>query len=431
MQTMKRKIVLALVLCAVTMLTAACRGKKSAAPAAETGGISGTLTIWEGDPIRIACVEAYVEALKDDYPNLTILYEGKTENTYNSALTTAFAGGAGPDVFWNWGTKNGILRSQVQEGNVIPLTGIVDMSLFEKDGQKTMVSGICYVDDVLYAVPTSCIDTRTVYYNKDIFEQYGYKPTTNSKEFEALCAQIMKDGIQPLTIAATEFSSIFHVLDFLLCTQDGGPQYIWDAEALKARVNDPRCVAALERLYKWRDNGWFSKSSSANTASAAVLEFATGGTAMIICGSWLLETVRSSNEDLNFGVFKLANDADGKTYASVTANGGYSIAADSKNKAAAEMFVKWMSTVEGQQVFINASGAIPSLPETVAQDEVAYLIGQADVQIQGFYELLGPTANNGQPARILEENLVNSFGGRISARDFLNMVAAEQDKIPQ
>ena len=52
-------------------------------------------------------------------------------------------------MFWNWGTKNGILESIVAEDYVMPLTDIADMSLFEKDGEKTMISGICYVDDVL------------------------------------------------------------------------------------------------------------------------------------------------------------------------------------------------------------------------------------------------------------------------------------------
>ena len=68
----------------------------------------------------------------------------------------------------------------------MPLTDIADMSLFEKDGEKTMISGICYVDDVLYGVPTAAVDTRTIYYNKDIFEEHGYEPSTDLADFEAM-----------------------------------------------------------------------------------------------------------------------------------------------------------------------------------------------------------------------------------------------------
>ena len=81
----------------------------------------------------------------------------------------------------------------------------------------------------------------------------------------------------------------------------------------------------------WRDKGYFSPASTGNDGSAAVLEFAQGGTAMIICGSWLLSNVKGANEDLNFGVYKLANEEDGKIYSCITANGAYSIAANTQN----------------------------------------------------------------------------------------------------
>ena len=192
------------------------------------GEYSGTLTIWDGDPGRAPTGDAYKAYFAEKYPNLEFKFEMKTENTYQSALSSAFGANQGPDVFWNWGTKNGILESIVAEDYVMPLTDIADMSLFEKDGEKTMISGICYVNDILYGVPTAAVDTRTIYYNKDIFEEHGYEPSTKLSDFEAMCDQMLADGIQPLTVAATEFSSLFHVYDFILCASKGGPQFIKD-----------------------------------------------------------------------------------------------------------------------------------------------------------------------------------------------------------
>ena len=114
------------------------------------GEYSGTLTIWDGDPGRAPTGDAYKAYFAEKYPNLEFKFEMKTENTYQSALSSAFGANQGPDVFWNWGTKNGILESIVAEDYVMPLTDIADMSLFEKDGEKTMISGICYVNDILY-----------------------------------------------------------------------------------------------------------------------------------------------------------------------------------------------------------------------------------------------------------------------------------------
>ena len=393
------------------------------------GEYSGTLTIWDGDPGRAPTGDAYKAYFAEKYPNLEFKFEMKTENTYQSALSSAFGANQGPDVFWNWGTKNGILESIVAEDYVMPLTDIADMSLFEKDGEKTMISGICYVNDILYGVPTAAVDTRTIYYNKDIFEEHGYKPSEKLSDFEAMCDQMLADGIQPLTVAATEYSSLFHVYDFILCACKGGPEFIKDTEAVKAKQNDPRGVYALEKYMSWRDKGYFSPASTGNDGSAAVLEFAQGGTAMIICGSWLLSNVKGANEDLNFGVYKLANEEDGKIYSCITANGAYSIAANTQKLDNAKMFIEWMCTAEGQKTWMDACNSVPGIPEVEAADPLATEIGTADVQISGYYELLAATAVNGTPNKADEENWVPLWNGQITVEEFANRVAEQQDAV--
>lgn len=393
------------------------------------GEYSGTLTIWDGDPGRAPTGDAYKAYFAEKYPNLEFKFEMKTENTYQSALSSAFGANQGPDVFWNWGTKNGILESIVAEDYVMPLTDIADMSLFEKDGEKTMISNICYVDDTLYGVPTAAIDTRTIYYNKDIFEQHGYKPSTSLADFEAMCDQMLADGIIPLTVAATEFSSLFHVYDFILCAVEGGPQFVKDTEAGTAKMNDPRGVAALEKYMSWKDKGYFSTASTGNDASAAVLEFAQGGTAMIICGSWLLSNVKSANESLNFDVYKLANEEDNKTYSCVTANGAYSIAANTQNLDNAKMFINWMCTAEAQKTWMDAMNSVPGIPEVEAADPIATEIGTSDEQISGYYELLSGTAENGTPNKVYEENWVPLWNGQITVQQFVDAVSEQQDAV--
>lgn len=393
------------------------------------GKYSGTLTIWDGDPGRAPTGDAYKAYFAEKYPNLEFKFEMKTENTYQSALSSAFGANQGPDVFWNWGTKNGILESIVAEDYVMPLTDIADMSLFEKDGEKTMISNICYVDDTLYGVPTAAIDTRTIYYNKDIFEQHGYKPSTSLADFEAMCDQMLADGIIPLTVAATEFSSLFHVYDFILCAVEGGPQFVKDTEAGTAKMNDPRGVAALEKYMSWKDKGYFSTASTGNDASAAVLEFAQGGTAMIICGSWLLSNVKSANESLNFDVYKLANEEDNKTYSCVTANGAYSIAANTQNLDNAKMFINWMCTAEAQKTWMDAMNSVPGIPEVEAADPIATEIGTSDEQISGYYELLSGTAENGTPNKVYEENWVPLWNGQITVQQFVDAVSEQQDAV--
>ena len=387
--------------------------------------LSGDLVIWEGTSERGACAEAYIEVLSEQYPNLNITYEAKPEDTLYTALSTAFQSGNGPDIYWTCGTKNSIFESMVEAGNALELTDVVDMSMFEKDGEPTMVSNICYIDGTLYAVPTSSIDTRTVYYNTDLFEQNGYEVPASVEEFEALCDQMLEDGIVPLTLAGTDWASVMHTWDFLVCTQEGGPDFFKRLGEGTAEFNEEVNVKALQKLVDWQQKGYFSISSTANDANAACMEFATGSTGMIICGSWLLSTIRNANAELNFDVFKLPNEADGKIYACITANGGYSVNPNSQNMDAAKMFIQWIATAEGQQTYINSNASIPSLEETPSEDPIATEIGMADELIASNEEkifLYGAAAED-----YFMANIMSVFSGSLGAQEFCDNVQANVD----
>lgn len=387
--------------------------------------LSGNLVIWEGTSERGECAEAYIEVLSERYPNLKITYEAKPEDTLYTALSTAFQSGNGPDIYWTCGTKNSIFGSMVEAGNALELTDVVDMSLFEKDGEPTMVSNICYIDDTLYAVPTSSIDTRTVYYNKDIFEEMGYEAPASVEEFEALCDKMLEDGIVPLTLAGTDWASVMHTWDFLVCTQEGGPDFFKRLGEGTAEFNEEVNVKTLQKLVDWKNKGYFSVSSTANDANAACMEFATGSTGMIICGSWLLSTIRNANENLNFDVFKLPNEADGKIYACITANGGYSVNPNSQNMEAAKMFIQWIATAEGQQTYVNSNASIPSLEETPSEDIIATEIGAADELIASNEEkifLYGAAAED-----YFMANIMSVFSGSLDAQEFCDNVQANVD----
>ncbi len=436
---MKKIIALILALCMVFALTAC--GQSTTATTAETPaanataadatassgeeGPSGKLVLWECTSDRGVLAEAYANAFMEKYPNIEFSYEAKPENMMSTALTTAFESGNGPDVYAHCGTKNAVFEGQVSAGNAVELTDIVDMSLFEKDGNPTAVSEICYIDGTLYAVPSAAIDTRTVYYNVDIFENMGYAVPTSLAEFEALCDQMLADGIVPLTLAAADWASIMHAWDFLMCTQDGGPDFFTRLSEGTAEFNEDVNVKGLELLVDWNKKGYFSVSSAMNDANAACMEFASGGTGMIICGSWLLSTIRNSNENLNFDVFKLPNVADNATYACTTANGGYSINPNSQNMEAALLFIEWMTTVEGQQTFVDAQSAIPALEETPSKDHVATEIGTADVLLSCNEETIFHYGAKAE--EYFELNIMNVFGGLITPQEFCDNVWANID----
>ena len=149
---------------------------------------------------------------------------------------------------------------------------------------------------------------------------------------------------------------------------------------------------------------------------------------MIICGSWLLSNVKSANENLNFGVYKLANEEDGKIYSCITANGAYSIAANTQNLDNAKMFIEWMCTAEAQKTWMDAMNSVPGIPEVEAADPIASEIGTAEEQISGYYELLAATAEP-QSQQADEETGFRCGTARSLFRNFADRVSEQQDAV--
>lgn len=400
----------------------------------QNSNIGGEIVIWETLAERTLADEAFAERLKDIYPNLTLSYEGYSEDTFYSVLSTAFSSGAGPDVIGNAGTKNPTMPSLYEEGHVADLDGLIDMSIFEPEGEITTVSSDCYIDGKLFAVPVCTIGTRANFYNIDLFEEKGWemKEEMTLDEFEALCSQIAADGVVPMTIGAADWYTIMHVWDICMGIVDGGPEYLKEMMDLKVYMNDPRCAAGLQMVVDWRNNGWFSASSDANDQAAALLEFASGGSAMWLGGSFVLANLRSANENLNLGQFKLLNEGDGKVYQGVTADGGYSIAKNTDNYDAALAFCQWVATLEGQQTWLDAMGGVPDIEGVVASDPLAADIGKCDATIPDTTEKLSVTGSGesgSEPFSVFEGRIQDAFSGIITVDEYLDLIAEQQDLI--
>jgi fructooligosaccharide transport system substrate-binding protein len=84
---------------AVVLLSAACSPAGPAAPAA--GGSPVQLKLWiSGTPELDAAMNKILLQFQTENPNVTVTLEDFPFAQYYEKLTTAFAGGSGPDVYW-------------------------------------------------------------------------------------------------------------------------------------------------------------------------------------------------------------------------------------------------------------------------------------------------------------------------------------------
>ena len=67
------------------------------------------------------------------------------------------------------------MPSLYAEGYIADLDGLIDMSIFEPDGEITTVSSDVYIDGKLFAVPVCTIGGRANFYNIDMFNEHGWE----------------------------------------------------------------------------------------------------------------------------------------------------------------------------------------------------------------------------------------------------------------
>ncbi|MCL5070318.1 MAG: extracellular solute-binding protein, partial [Actinobacteria bacterium] len=300
----------------------------------------------------------------------------------------------------------------VKMGGAMDLTGKIDLSAYDK-----MATDILYIDGKLYQTPGSAIDTRAVYYNKDIFEKNGIKVPGNLSELEQACETVKSKGITPISFGGkTSWNLLFLIEPIMsgVC-----PDWIDDAVKGKAKLSDPRLLAAFKKYEEWAQKGYFGKNFIGVDEGAMLLNFSKGNTAMCVTGSWNAETFTKNNPDLKFGAFQMPMANGGKAMV-VTYSTGYAAYSKTKYPDESVKFLQFATTPEAQQISISIQGGVPGLKGLKAKNELMQAIGTADRQVESFYNILGFWPKDGKnPRKLWEEDSVKWIGGKLKAEDFI------------
>ena len=124
------------------------------------------------------------------------------------------------------------------------------------------------------------------------------------------------------------------------------------------KVNDPKVVAAYEKMLEWADKGYYGPGFLGVDEGGALLAFSKGEAAMCIQGTWNVQTIQQNNPDLNFGAFQLPTE-DGVRPFVGTNSCGFSISKNTENPEAAIAFLNFFASLEGQTLWIDALDCIP------------------------------------------------------------------------
>lgn len=383
--------------------------------------VSGEITVWEHDFSVEDSLISVIEGFSEQYPNVEVNYEIKADGDYYSILQTAIQSGDGPDLFWTHGNATGTMADLVSNGACADLKDDVDFSFISDNAME-----LATIEDGIYSVPWMTMDTRTCYYNKDMFEENGWEVPTTFSEFEELLAKIKESGTTPISMAYAPWSLLF-LYEPMMAGFDA--EYTAGLQDYSVKATDQPARDAMQKMVDWADAGYFGDNwLGVIDNSAQILAFTTGKAAMNIAGSWDAATISLNNPDLNYGAFAIPAE-DGTTGLVGTAANGFSVNAASENMEAAKAFASYCATKDAQARWIQTLGAVSGSQEIEASSEVAREIsesGKGNVY-RSWQNVLSSYSTTGNASLIWEQDFPQIFTGEMAVDELMDEIAAEME----
>lgn len=205
-----------------------------------------------------------------------------------------------------------------------------------------------------YALPYVA-NAAGILYNKDLFEEHGWKVPQTWSEFMALCEQIQSEGVQPL---------YFGFKDTWTCLAP------WNA--LAVGLADPRLCSEVNNgtttFTKGYDEtaekikallGYGEANPTAYSYNDACTAFARGQSAMYTIGSYAIPQIKSVNPDMNIGTFTFpANEDEADNVLNSGIDVQFCVMKACKNKEAAYEVLRFLYEDDTIRTYLDEQGGI-------------------------------------------------------------------------
>jgi raffinose/stachyose/melibiose transport system substrate-binding protein len=383
----------------VTLAACSAPGSGSGSPAAATptavntavGDTPATLTLFSAAGLQ-TYEQGLADAFEARYPKIKVKLRVEADNNYNTVLPRVLASDSAPDLVQPYDLLGGV------KDNLLTNLDAYDKAYgwSEKVPASALAPGRVSMGVIgggpLYQAGGSAGPLVGVFYNKELAAKVGMTTVPSSvAELETVMAKAKKQGITPI-VASNQDGLIGHLYNLLLGDYMGA-QKLSDIVYHKpsAGLDTPEAVKATETLQKWIKAGYFASDVNAVNQEASYGQFTGGKGLFFFQGSWITQTIDKTFKG-KYGVFPMPPATEGGAYAGMTSNTlAFSIAARSKNKDAAALFLNFLTTPDAAKVAVkNGYAALTGDAKSAGRPSLS---GSLTEQIQTGYAAIA--ADNG------------------------------------
>lgn len=350
---MKKTLLSTLILALALALIAA----PGAAPkaAAQDGEV---LKVWHYESPDGAMGKAWDAAMRifeETHPGVTVEFESRGFEEIRQTAPMILNSDEVPDVMeYNKGNATAGFLSQ----NGL-LTDITDVAT-ERGWDQILSPGLQttsrYENGIMgsgawYGI-TNYGEYVMVYYNKDMFAEYGVEVPTTFEEFEAAMQTFVDAGITPLSVGATEYPAQ-HIFYQLVLSQ-ADREWVDAFQLYQGEVDfhGEAFTYAAEKIVDWVDRGFISEDATGIPAEDMGVAFTNGEFPIMVSGSWWYGRFMSEIQDFEWGTFLWP----GNELHAGSGGNLWVVPANAKNKELAYDFIDITMSPEVQNILGNEGG---------------------------------------------------------------------------
>ena len=311
---------------------------------------------------RVEAIDKLIANFEKANPDITVKHTSFPYADYRKKVSIAISSGDGPDLvqlYYGW------LNDYRDGGLIQPLP----KDTFPHDEIESnffkMVSSM-KVDGDYWGLPTA-VRSLALFYNNDLFSEAGLSgpPETLDQMVEYAKKLTKTDSagnyIQ-VGFAVDTDGQDHHFWREVLIRHFGGQPYSNDGQ--KVTYNTDAGAEALkyltdfEKTHKTGSNGFMNRGQDA---------FAAGKAGMVLDGSFRISKFNKT-DGLNFSISELpGHNGTRYNFSSFWANALSTKAKGEKKKAAAK-FLKYLTSEEAMQVWLDTVGELPAKPSVALVD---------------------------------------------------------------
>lgn len=350
---------------------------------AQDGPVTLRVLIHQNPPM-VEFIEEFNARFTEANPNITVDLSVVNANDLATVTQTRLSAGD-IDVIDIFGFSNSVQpymsgatppnwQVMIEAGLLLDLTD--QPFLANYDPVSIQDSGM--YNDTVYAINLGRVVYSGIYYNKDMFTEFGVEIPTTWDELVAACEVFTAEGIGCMTAGGADgwpiFVGAYGLLGSLFPDQAAYVEGLWTGDI---KFNDEQSMVMWERMQIYARD-MMERGASGIPGDAAPGRFASGAVAMFPGGSWYASAIESAEPDFDWGYIPFPGSdvvEDNQGWFGKY-DQGWAIAAGSPNVDAALLYLEAFSEPENYQAFVDAVGFIPTQPTATLNTKIGGEIAQ-------------------------------------------------------